>query len=72
MVRLIEGDEPSIYVEFHEVISGQLRFLGLNIKQRWLGTHRRLTKPVAGKVSQTILAARAERTNNNANNNGSY
>jgi len=28
MVRLIEGDESSIHAEFHEVISGQLRFLG--------------------------------------------
>lgn len=33
-----------------------------NIKQRWLGTHRRVTKPVAGKVSQAIQAARAGRT----------
>jgi len=28
MVRAIEGDESSIHAEFHEVISGQLRFLG--------------------------------------------
>jgi hypothetical protein len=28
MVRLIEGEESSINAEFHEVISGQLRFLG--------------------------------------------
>jgi hypothetical protein len=28
MVGLIEGDESSIHAEFHEVISGQLRFLG--------------------------------------------
>jgi hypothetical protein len=28
MVRLIDGDEPSIHAEFHEVISGQLRLLG--------------------------------------------
>ena len=29
MMRVIEGDESSIHAEFHEVISGQLRFLGL-------------------------------------------
>lgn len=28
MVRAVEGDESSIYVEFHEATSGQLRFSG--------------------------------------------
>ena len=33
VVRAIEGDESSIHAEFHEVISGQLRFLGSTRRQ---------------------------------------
>ena len=37
MVGAIEVDESSIHVEFHEVVSGQLRFLGLSFALRFFG-----------------------------------